>query len=256
MATGAEEIIMAILVNGIEITDAAIAEEIGYHQAAANPTQAAVQELILQTLLQQEAESTGLVVDKDHEASLLDALVHSATSLPVVDDASCRQWFDQHRQHYRTPDLVAASHILFQVTESVNLDLLRAKAEEILTEVRQDPRRFGECAALYSNCPSAAVGGSLGQLQRGETVPEFEKIIFRLPPSEICPYLVETRFGLHIIRVDQRTDGELLPFDAVRQHIATFLSESSLARARHQYLALLVGKAEIQGFEMAGIQIE
>lgn len=243
---------MAILVNGIEITDAAIAEEIGYHAAAANPTQAAVQELILQTLLQQEAQAKGLTVDPDNEVSLLDALLQREARLPVVDDASCRQWFEQHRQHYRTPDLVAASHILFQVTESVNLDLLRAKAEDILTEVRQDPRRFGECAALYSNCPSAAVGGSLGQLQRGETVPEFEKIIFRLPPSEICPYLVETRFGLHIIRVDQRTDGELLPYDAVRQHIATFLTEASLARAQHQYLLLLVGRADIQGFDMVG----
>ena len=243
---------MAILVNGIEITDAAIADEIGYHQAAKNPTQAAVQELILQTLLQQEATAKGILVDKENEESLLDTLLERETQLPVVDDASCRQWFEQHRQEYRTPDLVAASHILFQVTESVNLEALRAKAEGILTEVRQQPERFVECVALYSNCPSAAVGGSLGQLQRGETVPEFEKVVFRLPPSEICPYLVETRFGLHIVRVDQRVDGELLPYDAVRQHIATFLSESSLQRARHQYLSLLVGRANIQGFEMAG----
>ncbi len=243
---------MSITVNGIEITDAAIEEEIGYHQAAAHPTQAAVQELILQTLLQQEVIAKGLQVDMDNEVSLLDALLASEANLPVVDDASCRQWFSQHREQYRTPDLVAASHILFQVTESVNLELLRAKAESVLTEIRQDPKRFGECAALYSNCPSAAVGGSLGQLQRGETVPEFEKIIFRLPPSEICPYLVETRFGLHIIRVDQRVDGELLPYDAVRQHIATFLTEASLARAQHQYLQLLVGKADIQGFDMVG----
>jgi len=243
---------MAITVNGFEITDAAIEDEIGYHQAAANPTQAAVQELILQHLLQQEAVAKGLQVDMDNEVSLLDALLAADANLPVVDESSCRHWFEQHREQYRTPDLVAASHILFQVTESVNLDALRAKAEEILTEIRQNPSRFTECAALYSNCPSAAVGGSLGQLQRGETVPEFEKIIFRLPPSEICPYLVETRFGLHIIRVDQRVDGEPLPFEAVRQHIATFLTEASLARAQHQYLMLLVGKADIQGFEMAG----
>jgi peptidyl-prolyl cis-trans isomerase C len=38
----------------------------------------------------------------------------------------------------------------------------------------------------------------------------------------------------------------------VRQHIATFLTEASLARAQHQYLQLLVGKADIQGFDMVG----
>ena len=73
---------MAITVNGIEITDAAIEEEIGYHQAAAHPTQAAVQELILQTLLQQEVIAKGLQVDMDNEVSLLDALLANEANLP------------------------------------------------------------------------------------------------------------------------------------------------------------------------------
>ena len=51
---------MSITVNGIEITDAAIEEEIGYHQAAAHPTEAAVHELILQTLLQRDVIAKGL----------------------------------------------------------------------------------------------------------------------------------------------------------------------------------------------------
>ena len=80
-------------------------------------------------------------------------------------------------------ELIEADHILFQVTPGVNLDMLRAHAKVVLDELMADPSRFAEVAREQSNCPSAAVGGSLGQLGRGDTVPEFERAVFALPPA-------------------------------------------------------------------------
>ena len=83
-------------------------------------------------------------------------------------------------------ELIEADHILFQVTPGVNLDMLRAHAKVVLDELMADPSRFAEVAREQSNCPSAAVGGSLGQLGRGDTVPEFERAVFALPAGGCC----------------------------------------------------------------------
>ena len=61
------------------------------------------------------------------------------------------------------------NHILFQVTPNVDLDALRQRAQSVLDELTLDPSAFAAAAKKYSNCPSAEVGGNLGQLSRGET---------------------------------------------------------------------------------------
>ena len=63
---------------------------------------------------------------------------------------------------------------------------------------------------------------------------------------------VETRYGFHIIRLERRTRGDVLPFAAVAKDIATYLVERSRRIATAQYVARLVSGAEISGIEMAG----
>ncbi|WP_028453740.1 peptidylprolyl isomerase [Chitinilyticum aquatile] len=238
---------MAILVNGVEITDAMIEAELPHHQQAAKPLDAAVQELILREVLQQEAASQGFA-GEDAIADLLD----SAICIPAADDAACRQWYEQHPQAFVQGELVAASHILFQVTESVPLELLRAKAEEVLADTLSNPGAFGQYARQYSNCPSGEVGGSLGQFGRGQMVPEFEKVVFALEEGTIAPRLVETRFGLHIVRCERKVAGRRLDFAVVQGKIADYLGEAATRQAMNHYLQKLVGAARIEGFRMAG----
>ncbi|MBE9608760.1 peptidylprolyl isomerase [Chitinilyticum piscinae] len=237
---------MAILVNGVEITDAMIEAELPHHQQAAKPLDAAVQELILREVLQQEAASQGFA-GEDAIADLLD----SAIRIPAADDAACRQWYEQHPQAFVHGELAAASHILFQVTDSVPLDLLRAKAQGVLAELQEKPELFGQYARQYSNCPSSDVDGSLGQFGRGQMVPEFEKVVFALEEGTIAPRLVETRFGLHIVRCERKVAGIRAPFAAVQQRIADYLSDAATRQAMNHYLQQLAGKARIEGFELA-----
>ncbi|MBE9610940.1 MULTISPECIES: peptidylprolyl isomerase [Chitinilyticum] len=238
---------MAILVNDIEITDDMIEAELPHHQQAAKPLDAAVQELILREILRQEAASQGFA----GENAIAD-LLESAVSIPDADEAACRQWYEQHPQAFVQGELVAASHILFQVTDTVPLDLLRAKAEEVLADTLSNPEAFGQYARQYSNCPSGEVGGNLGQFGRGEMVPEFEKVVFALDEGAIAPRLVETRFGLHIVRCERKVEGIRAPFEAVQQRIADYLGEAATRQAMNHYLRLLAGKARIEGFELAG----
>jgi peptidyl-prolyl cis-trans isomerase C len=63
---------------------------------------------------------------------------------------------------------------------------------------------------------------------------------------------VETRYGLHIIRLDRKIEGRQLPFEVVGEWVANYLRDSVLRRATAQYIARLVTAATITGVEIAG----
>lgn len=243
---------MGISVNGIEITDAEIEKEIVHHQKAENPLKEAVHELVLRTLLLQEAGRLG--VDGEDEDACIEALFAKEVRVPEADDATCETYYRNNAERYTYGELVEARHILFQVTPDVSLEFLRATAESVLEELQRHPERFEELAKTYSNCPSGSVGGSLGQLSRGQTVQEFERVLFRLGEGEMAKRLIETRFGLHIVQVMKHVDGKLMPYDAVRAQIAETLTHQAWHKALHQYLQILAGKADIQGVTLEGAE--
>lgn len=241
---------MSISVNGVEITDRAIQQEMVHHRKSANALKQSVHELVLRTLLLQEAER--LAVAGPDDDSRIEALFAQEVRVPEADDAACHTFYRNRPELFSSSEMVEARHILFQVTTSVPLELLRETGEALLAELKAQPERFAELARQYSNCPSGAVGGSLGQLGRGQTVPEFERFVFRLQPGELAGRLLETRFGLHIVQVLRRIEGELLPYEAVRMQIAENLSLQAWQRGVHQYLQLLAGRADIQGISLEG----
>lgn len=242
---------MSISVNGIEITDTDIEQELPHHADAPNPIKAATEALVLRQALLEATRQAGLIADNaNEEDAIIDRLLAQEVKAPSPTEEECRRYYDQHPERFRSGDLVEASHILFQVTDKVPLDTLRQKAQTILAQVLDDPATFEQCARDYSNCPSGDTGGNLGQLTRGQTVPEFEHALFALSSGETAKRLVETRFGLHIIRVQRKVEGAQLPFEVVKASIARFLSDYAKTKATRQYLEILLGQMNIQGIEL------
>ena len=241
---------MGITVNGVDIDDAQIEQELPHHQHAANPLKQSVHEVVLRTLLLQEANRLGIAGGDDDVR--IEALLAQEVRVPAADLDACNTYYRQHPRQFTRGELVEARHILFQVTSTVPLELVRETAEAVLAAILAEPARFEELASQYSNCPSGAVGGSLGQLGRGACVPEFEDVLFRLADGELARKLVETRFGLHILQAARRIEGILLPFDAVKSQIADYLATSAWQRGIHQYLQILVGRARIEGVVLEG----
>jgi peptidyl-prolyl cis-trans isomerase C len=241
---------MGISINGVDLDDAAIEQELPHHKDAPNPLKQAVQELVLRKVLLQEVERLGIAGDSDD--SRIEALFAQEVKVPEVNELACHRYYLSQSERFSSGAMVEARHILFQVTPAAPLELLRQTAELILAELQARPERFEELARQYSNCPSGAVGGNLGQLSRGQCVPEFEALLFRLQAGELAGRLLETRFGLHIVQAMRRIDGETLPFDAVQAQIADELQRQSWQRALHQYMHILVGQARIEGVELEG----
>ena len=254
---------MSISVNDVEITDADVERELPHHANASVPVKAAVEALVVREVLLQAARTklaTALAVSQTAAAdaliedALIERLIELEVTSPLPTDAECETYYRKNLDQFRSGDLAEASHILFQVTPNVPLEALREKAQEVLQQVLLQPEQFAEMARTYSNCTSAEVGGSLGQLSKGQTVPEFERVIFSLEAGQIAPRLIESRFGLHIVRVERRAEGRTLPFEMIQAQLAQHLTEQVRARALNQYFKILVGQANIQGIELGGAQ--
>lgn len=240
-----------ITVNDVVITESDILAEVSSHEQEANPRLAAGQELVLRELIRQRGAELALNVDSPE--ALQAAVLAEDVRTPQADEASCRRYYDQHPEEFREGDLIEAWHILFQATADLDVQKLRSRANLHLAELhRKGLGHFAQYAQEYSNCPSGAQGGALGELTRGEMVPEFEKAVFAMPEHTLAGELIETRFGFHIVRTGRKVEGRTVPFADVQERLAAWLEESSYRRAVHQYLQQLVGAAQIQGIPMQG----
>ena len=107
---------------------------------------------------------------------------------------------------------------------------------------------FADFALRYSDCPSKDHGGDLGWLQRGQTTPEFDRQVFRLHEG-IAAFPVESRWGYHVVSVDELKAGEALEFDAVRTQISDYLELQVRQRELHHYLLGLKERYEVRGLD-------
>ena len=230
---------MSVTVNGIAV-DAGL---------WASPEVAAVREL-----LRQRAIELALLESDNSDVESIDAgidrLLAKEVQVPTPTEAECRRHYETHLKDFQSGDLAHARHILFQVTPGVRIPEIRARAEQTLAEVLAEPDHFASLARELSNCPSGQQDGNLGQIGRGDTVPEFEQALFRLGPTGILREVVKTRHGFHIVAIDQRIPGATLPFDAVHDRIAERLRTNVEERALRQYVSILAGQAEIAGADL------
>lgn len=229
---------MTICVNGVAVSE----------QDGPSPQMAAVHEL-----LRQRAVALGWLDSEAGSAETelaIERVLVEEVRIPNADEAACRRYYAQHLQRYQSGELVFARHILFQIKPGAPVASVRALGEAMLAELHTQPELFAERARSHSNCPSGALGGELGQLQRGSTVPEFEQELFEDGTIGLLPKLIKTRFGFHIVAVDQRIPGRQLPFEHVHERIAEDLRHDAEACALRQYVRVLAGQAQLQGVDL------
>jgi peptidyl-prolyl cis-trans isomerase C len=252
-----------VSVNGVAISSADIARETQHH-ASTDPDEAwtlAARALAIRELLRQEADRLGIDAEpiEDEEGRRETpqeardrALVEREVVVPRADDATCRRYYEQNRRRFRTPDLYEASHILLAAAPGSTSarEATRRTAEAMIAELSERPADFAAAAARHSDCPSSRHGGSLGQIGPGQTVAEFEAALRTMQPGTVHPQPVETRYGMHVVRLERRIDGRELPYEAVRQRIADYLDEAVHRRALRQYVSVLAGRAVVTGVDL------
>jgi peptidyl-prolyl cis-trans isomerase C len=173
-----------------------------------------------------------------------------APASPGEDE--CRRIYEANRERFRTPDLFEVGHILVEPERDADACWAAAQAEArlIAAEVGDDREAFAAAAREFSKCPSARQDGSLGQIRRGELVPALQAAVGSLRPGTAGREPVRSRFGWHVLRLERRIDGRVLPFDAVRSRIADMLEVRAWATACTRYIAELARRAEVEGIDL------
>lgn len=138
-----------------------------------------------------------------------------------VPEQQLRQMYAQQQDRFRTPERVRARHILIKTLDrpASEIPALQKKAEDLLKQLKSGAD-FAELARRNSEDPgSAAKGGDLDWITRGQTVPEFEQAAFSLKPRELSG-VIKTQYGFHIIQVLEHEQPRLKPFEEVRGELA------------------------------------
>lgn len=138
----------------------------------------------------------------------------------TVSDTQLQQQYQENVDSYRTPERVKVRHILIKTQGKPKEEAaqLKAKAEDVLKQI-QHGGNFAELAKKYSDdTGSAAKGGELDPIVKGQTVPNFEKTAFSLKPGETSG-LVETEYGYHIIQSEEKLPAHTQTFDEVKPQL-------------------------------------
>jgi len=249
-----------VRVNGVEIPPEAIAREIQHHPAPDAETAwiEAARALAVRELLLQEADRLGIApapeaddagrVEAADEA-MVRVLLETEVAPETPGEEECRRYYEAQNDRFRTPDLFEAAHILIEPEgdDEAGWSSAEAQARSIARNVGNDQKAFAEAARTFSKCPSAQQDGALGQIRRGELVPAVQAGIEALAEGSTGSEPIRSRFGWHVLRLQRRMPGRVLPFEIVKDRIADMLEARSWSLAAARYVAGLAARGRVEG---------
>jgi len=166
-----------------------------------------------------------------------------------VPDEEVKAFYTDNPQHFKTPEQVRARHILIKLEADAD-KAAREAAMKKMAEIRKkiaEGEAFEDLAKQYSEGPSNIKGGDLGYFGRGQMVKPFEDAAFALAIGATSD-IVETQFGLHLIRVEDKKEPGTVPYEKVRERIMEHLKKQKRNQAIATYLQDLKKGAKIEKF--------
>lgn len=150
-----------------------------------------------------------------------------------VSEDEIKKRYESHADRYREPEQRQASHILIAVAAQASEDqqkAAKARAEDLLKQVRANPAQFAKLAGQHSDDPGSKTrGGDLGYFGRGTMVKPFEDATFALKPNEVSE-LVRSDFGYHIIQLTGIMAAKARPLADARGEIEAELVREAAAK--------------------------
>ena len=151
-----------------------------------------------------------------------------------ISEADARAWYEANLARFSQEEQVKARHILVPLAEDApEADVKKAQEQaSIIVSELTSGKKFSEVADAHNGPNAAGPGGELGWFKRGMTVEPFEKAAFALEPGKISEP-VRSRFGLHIIQVEEKRAAGTRPFaDAAAEVRAAMAQEQGADKLR------------------------
>ncbi|WP_444999978.1 peptidylprolyl isomerase [Halomonas mongoliensis] len=243
-----------IKVGAVTIEEADIAQEMQYHPAdsAGTAQLKAARALVVRELLRQRAAELGLA-EVSGEAleegdAAIAALLEQELDVPEPSEEDLRRFHAAHVERFSEPTRLKVRHILLAAApdDAEARDAGYRQGEKLLKELAAAPERFTEFAMRFSACPSKEQGGELGWLAPGQTVAELDRALQHLPEG-LHDRPLASRYGWHLIAIDERVEGRELPYEQVAERVRHSLREQSTRRSLRHYLLVLESEIGVEG---------
>ncbi|MGL5693017.1 MAG: peptidylprolyl isomerase [Peptostreptococcaceae bacterium] len=186
-------------------------------------------DLINQELLYIEAKESNLEQDAEFQTELarvqenmlkqyaMNKVLNSVT----LTEEEKQAFYDANKDKFNKPSSASAKHILVDTEE---------KANDLLNKITANEVTFEAAASEHSSCPSKDAGGDLGTFERGQMVPEFDEAVFTMEKGTVTGP-VQTQFGYHLIKLEDRTEGGESEFAEVKSEIEKALTYQKQSEA-------------------------
>lgn len=222
-------------------------------------------EVVEEVLLAQESRRLGLeelaIVREAARSQVNHALSRRLLASEVrgkaIPDSELRAFYEAHRDEWSRPARVRVREIVVtpeaepsataREDDAATPEAARAKAERLHRRALAG-ESFAELAGAHGESPTARYGGEIGWVVEGRHVEEYERAALGLSVGEISPVL-ETARGWVILRVEEREEGQVTPFEEVADEIRQRLladDPGALARQYRLYVDELRRVAEIE----------
>ena len=193
------------------------------------------------TVVELKAETrTELMVNKTMEAEI--------APKAVVGQPELDAFYQQNPDQFKQPEQVRASHILFSIDTSATEDVkkkTRAEAEAILKRAQSGEDFAALAKQVLRRIHRRQTAAISTSFPRGQMVPAFDQVAFALEPGAISG-IVESQFGLHIIKVTEKRPARIVPLAEVSDRLGGFLKQQKQQQIAQSFLQSLSSKYKVE----------
>jgi peptidyl-prolyl cis-trans isomerase C len=164
-----------------------------------------------------------------------------------IKEDEAKAYFDANSAQFDQKEKVRARHILMKVEKTAD-EKTKADARKKLAEIQKkimSGEDFAEMAKQHSQGPSNVKGGDLGYFGKGQMVKPFEEAAFMLASGEVSD-IVETRFGYHLIKVEDRKAPQKAVYADQKQKIMGKLKNERIQKEVNTFITKLRKEAKIE----------
>ena len=226
----------------IDVTDAEVDAEMAMIRQGFPTEEAFQQALLLQ----------GVTADQLRQVTKLGMQARKIIDMDIttkvaVQDADVDAFYKQNLERFKQGDTVRVSHIYFAVAPDAppaEKNQKRAAAQDTLKQLKAGAD-FATLARQVSSDASAANGGELGFVEKGQMPPDFEAVAWAMKPGTMSD-VVDLATGLHIIKVHERRGPRTAPLTEVRENLKQYLLDNQRQTKLDALIAQLKAKTKIQ----------
>ena len=161
-----------------------------------------------------------------------------------MSDKELRERYDREKERYRLPERAHLREIVILRPENAaQVEAARQRANQIATRAKSED--FAKLATESSEAGTKSKGGDLGEVARGELLPDLDKAVFNSPAGTVLGPL-ESKSAWHIIKVETRLPSEIPAFESVKDKLRKDASEETWQRDYKAYIERLRKDAFIQ----------